>query len=285
MFLADRTTGELERPLRITFAGEKNIVEMDLAFPGKPPHRQDPVYDLEGIKSLFSILDWAYMRSSVEDRLPLVQISVVQALQTESNYATIELLLKKASNIREGLDWHWKAFIEGKVEAYIKDVKELEDYLDGAVTAFASEITSMVKSLSDTVLAAVGVVLGTFIAAIFSKSFDETIFKIGMIVYAAYVLIFPGILSMLNQWQRYEGLCEDFDRRRMRFEARLQKETVAEVVGERISSSKTRFEAWFVAVVVAYLMIVLLSWQASSIVPQMMGNPTVAGSVAAAMSP
>jgi hypothetical protein len=131
------------------------------------------------------------------------------------------------------LHWHWKAFIENKVDAYMSQVQALEDYVASTVQAFTGQVSALIKSLSDTMLAAVGALLGSFIAALFKDKFDPTIFVIGMLIYAQ----------------------------------RLYPENVDEIVGGQVAKSRRHFRRWFWATILAYAVVVFAAVMTAVLVP------------------
>lgn len=255
LYTADRTVGDENKPLVSTYVSANQSVELTL---------MDPVDVIEenilsGVSSLMEMLEWTYNSTWSTDRIPLVQIGISQALRASSPLDYYKLLLYNAPNIFDGLKWHWKAFVEGKVDNYVSQTKELDDYIANTVQAFANQITDLIKNLSDTMLAAVGVLIGSFIAALFKDEFNSNIFAIGIIVYALYVFIFPLLYNMKHQWEQYQILCDNFDKRKRRFEDRLYPKKVSEIVGEQIIDSQNRFEWWFKATLIAYMVIILLA--------------------------
>ena len=255
LYTADRTVGDNNRPSLSTYAGANQSVELTLRNPADPIEEKI----LDGVSDLMEMLEWAYNPKCSGDRLPLVQISVVQALHAASPLFRYELLLHNAPNIFNGLKWHWKAFIEGKVDNYVSQIQALEDYVADTVAAFGDQITDMIKSLSETMLAAMGVLIGSFIAALFGDKFDPKIFAIGMGVYALYVFIFPLFYNMKHQWEQFQALCDNFKERQIRFEGRLYQEKVKEIVGAQITDSQCRFKWWFYATLAAYTIVIILA--------------------------
>ncbi|PXF55056.1 MAG: hypothetical protein C4B59_17600 [Candidatus Methanogaster sp.] len=128
----------------------------------------------------------------------------------------------------------------------------------------------MIKSLSDAMLAAVAVLLGSFIAALFKDEFNPTIFTIGMVAYAVYVLIFPLFYNMRHQWERYQVLLDNFEERQLRFEDRLYQEKVSTIVGTQVTGSQRRFKRWFWATCAAYMVVIILAVVAALCVPGFM---------------
>ena len=271
LYTADRTVGDSNKPSLSTYAGTNQSVELILKNPA------DPIEEdvLAGVCYLMEMLEWAYNPKWSDDRLPLVQIGVAQALHAASPLDRYQLLLHNAQNIFDGLKWHWKAFIEGKVDSYVSQIQALEDYVADTVQAFADQITDMIKNLSDTMLAAVGVLIGSFIAALFRGEFDSNIFAIGIGVYALYVAIFPLCYNMKHQWEQYQTLRDNFKMRQKRFEDRLYPEKVSKIVGTQITDSQHRFNRWFYATLVAYIIVILLAMAALLLVPVFIENTTL----------
>ena len=268
LYTADRTAIRADGRWLAIYTGAKQSVELTLGDP------QDHLGEetAAGVRALLQMLEWAYDPQWATDRLPLVQIGVVQALHAAEPAVRYRLLVLNAANIFDGLKWHWKALVEGKVDAYVAQVRALEDYVAGTVQAFADQISAMIKSLSDTMLAAVGALLGSFIAALFKDKFNPAIFVIGMLVYAVYVLMFPLGYNMLNQWGRYQSLVEDFQVRRRRFEERLYPEKVSEIVGTQVANSRKRFRYWFAVTFLAYAVVIILAVIAAVWVPGVMAG-------------
>jgi len=158
----------------------------------------------------------------------------------------------------------WKLFLEGKVEQFLDQVQALEDEVAATVQAFSDRTSTMIKGLSDTVLAAVGVLIGSFIAALVKGEPGAPVLWIGIGAYLVYVLVFPLFYNMTQQWQSHRELCEQFALRQDRFEERLYADKVREIVGDRIRRSKIQFRFWYgltlvtyVAVAVAIILVVL----------------------------
>jgi len=255
LYTADMTVVAEDKTMLATYAGASQSVELTLGNPTDPIEEKA----LAGVSNLMEMLEWTYDPKWSADRLPLVQIGVAQALHAASPADRYQLLMHNAANIFDGLQWHWKAFIDRKMDAYMSQVQALEDYVADTVQAFADEISSMIKSLSDTMLVAVGVLLGSFIAALFKDEFNPTIFIIGMVVYAVYVLMFPLLYNMVHQWQRYKTLSGNFTVRQERFEERLYTKKVDEIVDAQVTDSQCRFKWWFSFTLAAYIVVIILA--------------------------
>ncbi|MFO7662903.1 MAG: hypothetical protein R6X18_09965 [Chloroflexota bacterium] len=214
------------------------------------------------------ILEWTYASEwPARERLRIVQMVMAHALrdiQVDDRYTTI---VSKLSSINEAIQLNWKAFIEGEFENYIEQVQVLETYVAKVIEAYSEQISEMVKSLSDTMLAAVAVLVGSMIAALFKDEFNAQVFMFGMLAYAGYVFVFPLLYNMISQWNRYQAAKESFETRKGRYETRLSNAYVERIVGSEVSNAEKRFKVWFRLTVFLYMLIIILTVAATYFVP------------------
>jgi len=290
-YTADQTLVRSDEKYLAIFSGEKQRKEILLNDLSNLTNEEIRV----GSKKLLERVEWIYSSSKVEDSLFLFQLVVVRSLQITEPTECYRLLLLKADDIVNEFRWLWKSFAEGKIDSYIGQVKTLEDYFSGVIQSLSEQISSMIKSLSDTMLAAIGVVLASFIAALFKDSFDPIIFRIGIITYVVYVLIFPLTYNMSYQRRYFNSLCKNFDRRRNRFELILDPSKVSEIVNDQFEECKKRFNGWFNLVRITYGLVATVAFLAAVFVPDFLpqtpsGQPSTPptsnpGSVTPSVSP
>lgn len=256
---ADRTRGHNSQ-LQATYAGGQHSVDVPLL--GK-----DMLHEVstEGATALLEIFDWAYDPNFYGDKLPLVQVGVAQALFAADAAARPHLLLQNSPAIYEGLQYHWKALVESKVDVYVTQVQALEEYVGETVQAFADQVGDMIGDLTKTMLAAVGVVVGSFIGSLFEDTFNPAVFSLGMVAYALYAYVFPFGFGLRIRLEEFEALKEEFELRRQRFEALLYEERVEDIVAGRIQDSQERFERWFADVRRAYVILIALALLAGAL--------------------
>ena len=270
LYTADQTT-ERGKCFESTYAGDQQSIVVEWQNPQQMLSKSDT--SGADSEALFQIFQWAYSQEgSPQDRLPFVQVGMVHALRSAAPTVRYQLLGQNAQAIFDDLKWHWKAFIDGKVEAYTDEVRALESVVSDTVKTFADQVSQIIERLSATLLAAVGVLLGSFIAALFKDPFDATIFRIGMGVYAAYVLCFPLVYNMRHQWERYTGLKKNFESRRRRFEDHLYQDRVQDIVKDEVETSEKRFKWWFWMTVVIYVIVIALMVLAGWWLPNVVGN-------------
>jgi hypothetical protein len=220
-----------------------------------------------GSSKLLELVEWIYSSSKVEDSLYLYQLVVSRVLQITAPDDSYRIMLLKADYISKELRWLWKSFVEGKIDNYMSQVKSLEDYVAASIQSFSDQISLIIKNVSETMFAAVGVALASFVAALFKDKFDPVVFRIGIITYVAYLLIFPFFYNMTYQKEYFKGSLKSFIRRRNRFNAILDSDKVDGIVGNQLKESKKRFRRWFNRAWNTYLCVSILAFLSAIFIP------------------
>ncbi len=259
-----------------TFSGVRNRVPV---VAGDPATAQLPATAAEGLASLVRLVEWAYDATWAGDRLPMAQLAFTEALLPVAPEARFAHFVTAAPAVLDGLRWHWKAFIEGRIDGYEAKVRALEDDVAGVVKAFGDQTAEMIKGLSDTMLATIAVVLGAFVAALLSEKFNAQVFVIACSLYLAYVLLFPLLFNMVHQRTRFLDAGRAFAERLQRYGQQLPQERIADIATGQVEASKGRFRTWFVVTVVAYLALSVL------LLIGILNTPRLAGMLGAAAAP
>lgn len=245
LFTADRTEGETDKWV-CTFTENGERAEVAPVPPESPPASPG------GALTLLDLVRWTYSRYLTSDRLGFLQSRIARELRGSLPSERYDLLLRQAAGIHKNLLPDWKMFMEGKVKEFSTQVKALEEDVAKTVESFSSQIAAMVKSLSDTMLAAVGVFLGAFIATLIKEQLRFEILLSTVVVYAIYLLVFPLTYNLRERWGSYQALVRQFEARRQRFEAGLSRDKVKQIVGDHVSRADLRFRRWFFLVAVTY---------------------------------
>ncbi len=275
LYTADRTVLR-DGQLVATYAGANYTA--DVTLPGLPLSKDMEVDVVRGAEPLLALLNWTYHKDWAADRLPLVQTVVAQGARAGDPKRNYRWLLENAGRIHEELQWSWKAFLEGKLDVYMERVREVEDYAAEKAQAFADQVLAMIRTLMDNVLAAVAVLIGSFIGSVLGNEFNPRIFRLSLLVYIGYVLVFPVGYGMLNAWQGYRAAVEEFKARYRRFNEQLYPDKVEQIVGDRVEKSQRRFRRWFWIVLLTYVAVVLLAawavWQVPAFITSSTPTPT-----------
>jgi hypothetical protein len=144
-------------------------------------------------------------------------------------------------------------------------------YIDKTVQAFTEQVGTVSKSLTETMLAAIGTVILAVVAGLIKEEAGGVIFGSALIAYALYVLGFQLMYSLPNHQDRRRTLVDDFNYRRQRFTERIYGENVEHIVGNRIANADALFTQWFdharrifIGVVIAMVLVgsafVVIGW-------------------------
>lgn len=229
-----------------------------------------------GLGGLQQTFEWAYEPPwKLGERLPVVQIALVNALRAALPQQRYQVLLNNATQIYDNLEWTWREFLDERFDDYLGKLQQVEAYVGETVSGHSRQVTELVKNVSETMLAAVGVTLASFVAALFQDNFDATVFRIGIWAYAAYVFFFPLLYSLSSQLGRYKALEQQLQRRRQRFEQRLHPDAVKDIVGDEVQASRRRFSFWFRMTATVYFLVIALALIAAFAVPTLFPPPAI----------
>ncbi len=135
-------------------------------------------------------------------------------------------------------------------------MRELDDVVDATADAYGERTASITDKLTTSMLAAVAALIGSFIAAAFSKPFNADLFRIAMWTYAAYLAVFPAGLGLWVQCAQYRDLGQRFTRRRAQFDSLLGADYVQDKIGTRIKDAQSRWKQFFAVALVLYTSVV-----------------------------
>ena len=225
------------------------------------------------VAAVLRMVDWCYRRAGgdepdwVSDRLPFVQTRIAQTLEPHPEPGRLTALVRSVPYLLEGIEWHWKAFIEGKVGEYLDQVQQVETVVADTTSGFADRSAALAKTVTDTILAAVAVLIGSFIAAAFKDPFNATLFRIGVRTYAVYVLLFPGALGLFAAHRSLQVARAGFDARIGQFKETLYAGKVDDIVGQRLTNAQTSFYRWLASAAGILLAVSVAAWVAGGTVP------------------
>jgi len=210
---------------------------------------------------------------------------VAQSLEPHPAEQRLVAFTRAMPYLIEGIEWHWKAFIEGKVSEYLDRVQQVETTVNDTVATFADRTVGLVKALTETILAAVAVLIGSFIAAAFATPFNATLFRVGVLTYGAYVVLFPGAVSLLASVSNLRRIHAEFDTRIQRFNETLLPEKVTEIVGRRVADAERSYFRWLSFVAVVYVAVAIIASVAAATVPDLIRHDSTHDPSPTSMAP
>jgi nitroreductase len=265
LFTCDRAralvaTPEGQARIRAEFHGREHVAYVTII-------EGDRLRDVsqEERTAINGLVDWCYQTQTGEpnspdwlaDRLPFVQMRIAQALEARPDESRFRAYATSMPEIYRGAKWQWRAFLEGRVSEYLDKVRQIEGATADTVDQYAERTTALAKSLADAMLAAVAALIGSFIAGAFAQPFDAWLFRIGLLAYAGYVALFPGLLGLLSSNGQVAETRRSFEAQRKRFDDALYKDKVSEIVGQRVTNAKTRYRRWLCGVALGYLLVAM----------------------------
>lgn len=245
LFTADRVQELADGSFQAVYQTPETAVAVNLA----DPLRDKPAIDAASTKALAEIAIGLY-DGSFKDKL--VRSTLGTFLKVQKPDRRFELLARRGAALLEEVQISSLLFQRQELDQLMDQVQALEDYVAGTVQAFAGQASEMIKSLSETMLAAVAVLLGSFVGALLKDDFDARILVIGAALYLFYLVAFPLSYNMGQRKDTYQALAAQFEARRQVFYRRLYREKVDQIVGDHVDRIRERFEYWFRRTLLTY---------------------------------
>lgn len=269
LYTANRTSGQAQA-LTAAFWDSQKRADLSLRSPAELADQVElrPLFAAQA-GQLLAAYQWVYDSEWPRDRLPFFQGLVAQELERRATANPYQALLEAAAGFLSGLKRRWDQFRLNKLKGYSADQRALNQYAVDVVAAYSAQIGELIKAVSETMLAAIAALLGSFIAAGFNQNtFDVQIFTIGMVVYALYVLLFPLAYNMSSQWMRYQALEDQVQASLTGFRDPLGPGPVAEIERLWIGPGRERFRLWFGLTIAVYLLAIAFGLAAAFLVPE-----------------
>lgn len=228
--------------------------------------------EIEGAAlSLGDLAAWAYEEErSARDRLTVVRTEVARSLESQAPAVEVGRLLPLAETLGKRVRAAWESFIQGKLELYYARVREVEEAVDETAKAAREQVKALSKSLTESALAAVGVIVGSFLAAVFKDKVNPDVFRLGLRAYAVYLFVFPGIIGLSSNMLQLREILGGFAKREEAFKQRLDVAEVERIVGESLREGTCHYWVWFTVSCLAYLLMILLLIYATIWVPHLL---------------
>jgi hypothetical protein len=213
--------------------------------------------DKNNVKALLDLFKWIYARNDTSyDKFSIAQITIVEILQPLDRALYYQSFIAKSDILLADTRYRTKAFVEKKIDDYIQQELNLEDYVVDSIKNFESEIINLIKSISETIKGAITVTIGSFIAAVLGGNFNPLIFRLSLGAYIVYIIIFPFLLTMNNHHYKYELMILSYEERIKRFGNKLDPQKVEKIIGDRFAKIKDKSKWFFWIVIGLYLLVI-----------------------------
>jgi hypothetical protein len=221
---------------------------------------------------LYRLFRWCYSERTT-DKLDIAR-STISSVLADDRVENYEFLPKHAERIWSASRSTYRTLVHDIVAKHFEKLKQLQDYINSMSSDLASKVSTIVSSLTTNTLAAIGVVLGAFVAYAFDSSnkIRPDVFKFGLFVYGFYILAFPLTYSLLlNNLTDYIILKKEFKRGLERFEAVLGIPGLSEQRPEVVKARSRHF--WVVLIlsglVYAFLAVICFLLSKYLVLPQL----------------
>jgi hypothetical protein len=198
-------------------------------------------------------------RGGEADRLAIIQNAVARELAGEKPDENFEAFVSRLGAFLADARWHYRIFIDGQIDKHFDQIEQLSEYVSGVASDVSTSIDSVTKGFTDAFLAAVGVVVVTFLAALIKNEAQSSIFLITMRVYAGYLLVFQLFYRMGSILHSYILLGIETGDRIEEYTARLGRKRVDPLVAP-LNGRKRQFNLWFWLTALFYVAIAIVLW-------------------------
>ena len=214
---------------------------------------QHPVTWLDN-SLLYRMFRWCYSERTT-DKLDIAR-STISSVLGDNKSENYDLLSARVERIWNAARSTYLILVRGMVKENFDQVKQVQDYVTTISTDMGAKVSNIVSNLTTNALAAIGVVLGAFVAYAFDSSnkIRPDVFKVGLFVYGAYIIVFPlGYSLLLNNLTDYIILKQEFDRRLATFRDIVRVPALFAKANLVVASRSRHFWAVFILSVVVYI--------------------------------
>ena len=120
----------------------------------------------------------------------------------------------------------------------------MSSYVSDTAKNMSEAVDSVAKKLTDTLLATVGVIVLTLLASLIKNKTTGALFRVGMQVYAGYLLVFQGFYRMGSIWHSYILLSKETRAELLTFDRVLGKPRVQAIAAPLVAADR-QFLIWF----------------------------------------
>jgi hypothetical protein len=262
LYTANRSSyNEQTKSFHAIYANSERTVELDLGSQLSP--------SVASKETLPKLVEWISTGKDT-DRLTIFRNIVARVLDGDNPAENYNLLAGILVRIFGEAQWHYLIFTDGKINKHFEEVKKLNDYIAEVAKKVSESIDSITKGVTDALLATVGVLVVTVLAALVKNEATGSIFMISMSIYAVYLLFYAGY-RMSSIGHNYWLLKLDASEQIETYNITLRKEKVDELK-KPFTRRRAQFVKWFWITVVIYILLALGVWMAGNYAPQYLIN-------------
>lgn len=287
VFLADSVhVGDSAGTITATIRGHGQPIEIAVGPDLVVDHSSAAKHSADLVRWVFSEEPDLSERNWLQERRSIAQSILHQELrdvEAELRGSALGSAIVKAAQTAQ---WHWERFLAGELERHSASVEAFAAEVESHAFATAARTSALASGVLDALRAAVVTILGSFLGAVLSSNFNAAIFRVGLVTYTVYLVLFAGVVGLGSALQQFTTSKSTYEERKARAEELLSAHKVEELEGTALSVSQWRFKFAFCSAIAIYLIVAVASIWAIVNVPSILAeeDPLVFGQARAELT-
>lgn len=207
---------------------------------------------LENNEIFAALTNWI---SSGKDALTVFQTVVARILHDDSPEKNYQSFATSLPTLYRDAEWNYKLFIDGKIDKHFEDVQKFSGSIAEIAKKISEGIDTVTKSVTEALLAAIGLLIVTILTALVKNEATTIIFQITFVAYGIYLFTI-ATYRMGSIWCGYQTLIQDAEESKAVYKLKLGDEKIA-VAAKPIERRKTQFQRWFRGTIIFYLLLII----------------------------
>jgi len=219
----------------------------------------DPIPESKSDALLRFVL-WPYA-SAKTDRLTIFQAVAARELQTLDHEENYRSFVRQIDHILHEARWNHRVYITGEINKHFEQVQNVASYVSDVAEEISDAVDAITIGLTETLLATIGVVITSFLAALIKGETSGFLFKFSMQVYTVYIG-FQLVYRMGGILYSHCVLNADSREQLQTYENVLGKGKVAELTSP-VRRHNLQFYIWFGITILIYIALAAGMWRSS----------------------
>lgn len=219
------------------------------------------------VSALEDLAKWLYGGKGT-DRRNIFQNIVTRGLANEDPHKNYASFAARAPHFLKDAIWQDQVFVDGRISKHFDELQKVIGYVADINKKISEAIDSVTKSLTDALLATIGVLVLTVLAALVKKDTSIEIFSLSMKIYAWYVFIY-ALLRMGSIGHSYWLLSREATSQVGEYQTALQMEKITDL-SSSLRKRQWQFQFWFWFTFLLYVALGVSIWWAGKTGPQLL---------------
>jgi hypothetical protein len=259
LFTANRCNLTAENSFQAIYANSDRVVYLELSDSAT----------VKSDKTLKEIVEWI-SEGNHKDKLTVFQNVTARLLNNSTPAKNYESLADSLPKIFEEAEWNYKLFVDGKITKHFEEVQKFSSSVADTAKKVAENIDTVNKGITDALLATIGVLIATVLAALVKNEATSEIFSISFTAYAIYLLVY-ALYRMGSIGHSYYLLSTEANEQKTLYTNTIGAEKVKELT-KPIKRRRIQFHIWFWVTVLIYVILAVGIWLAATRLPAYLIN-------------